>query len=167
MKKALSFIWNKFEEILIFVFFLIIMLTVTLQIFNREFIGATIIWTEELARFFYVWIAYVGFAYVVKKRNNLRIDVLLEYVGEKGRNIYSLIEHLITLVFAVWMFIVFCDYIVFTSATMAPALRIPIRYFYIMLPISMVMLFVRTTVCFIQDIMALGQKKVAKSEEVN
>ena len=30
--------------------FLVIMLTVTFQIINREFIGATIVWTEELAR---------------------------------------------------------------------------------------------------------------------
>ena len=166
MKKKLLYLWDKFEELLIFALFLAIMATVTLQIVNREFIGATILWTEELARFMYIWVAYIGFAYVMKKRKNLRIDVVLEYMSPKARNVFSLVEHLITLVVAVWLFIVFVNYIEFTKLTVAPALRFPIRYVYIIFPISMVMLFVRTVVCTIEDAKALFCKVADKEEEV-
>jgi len=166
MKKKLLYLWDKFEELLIFALFLLIMATVTLQIVNREFIGATLLWTEELARFLYIWVAYIGFAYVMKKRKNLRIDVILEYMSPKARNAFSLVEHLITLVVAVWLFVIFVDYIEFTKLTVAPALRFPIRYVYIIFPISQVMLFVRTVVCTIEDAKALFCKKSVKEEEV-
>ena len=54
-------------------------LTVTLtvlQVFYRYMLGASLAWTEELARFTFVWSVFLGFAVLLAREQHMRLDML-------------------------------------------------------------------------------------------
>lgn len=159
MKKILLYIWKNLEEIAVFILFCFIMATVTLQIVNRKFIGLTLLWTEELARFLYIWVAFVGWAYVTKKRKALRIELLPDALSPRLRALFDMAEDVIVLGLGAWLMSVFIGYIQFTWRTVAPALRFPIRFVYIIFPIGMGLMFIRAAACLVQDAKRLANGK--------
>jgi C4-dicarboxylate transporter DctM subunit len=54
---------------------LTVMLTV-LQVFYRYMLGASLAWTEELARFTFVWSVFLGFAVLLAREQHMRLDML-------------------------------------------------------------------------------------------
>jgi len=58
-------------------FLLLLMFAVTLlQIVARVILKESSVWSEELARFLFVWIVFVGAAALVRDENHIRITVL-------------------------------------------------------------------------------------------
>ena len=47
-----------------------------LQVFYRYILGASIAWTEELARFAFVWSVFLGFAVLIGREQHMRLDML-------------------------------------------------------------------------------------------
>lgn len=66
-----------------------IILIITFQTFYR-YIGAHFsagaagaIWTEELARFIFIWISYLAIPAAIKKRNNIRVDIIYDRLSPR------------------------------------------------------------------------------------
>lgn len=73
-------------------------------VFTRYIIGFQAIWTEELARFFLIWMTMTGCSVAWYNGNLTRFTVVLDRMPEGGRRIQ---EILITLLVAAYMTI-FC-----------------------------------------------------------
>lgn len=80
------FIWLNahVEKPFLFMGMLSIILIITFQTFYR-YIGAYLgegaagaIWTEELARFIFIWISYLAIPIAIQKRNNIRVDIIYD-----------------------------------------------------------------------------------------
>jgi TRAP-type C4-dicarboxylate transport system permease small subunit len=59
---------NKIEEGFIMVCFAIMALVLALQIFMRYVMNMPLIWSEELARYIFVWATFIGAGYGVRKK---------------------------------------------------------------------------------------------------
>lgn len=81
---AINWLDENFEKPFLFAGMLSIILIITFQTFYR-YIGtyfsadaAGAIWTEELARFIFIWISYLAIPAAIKKRNNIRVDIIYD-----------------------------------------------------------------------------------------
>src|SRR5665648_1208808 len=99
--KVLKLLDRRFEEYVVVVGFLFFTLLITLQVINRYVlsfieIGSISTWSEELARYTFIWIAYVGAALVIKKRGNINVDGIVRKLPVSWRQCLNLVGSLLT-----------------------------------------------------------------------
>jgi C4-dicarboxylate transporter DctM subunit len=83
---AIKWLDENLEKPFLFLGMLSIILIITFQTFYR-YVGAYFaegaagaIWTEELARFIFIWISYLAIPVAIKKRNNIRVDIIYDRI---------------------------------------------------------------------------------------
>ncbi len=80
-------------------FLLAIMFLITLwQIVARFFPGTTV-WSEELARFVFVWIVFLGAGTLMRDEEHIRIGVISERLGATGRLVFRILCALLVIPF--------------------------------------------------------------------
>lgn len=123
--------------------FTILVICVVWQVVSRFILGTPSTTTDEIARFLFMWIAFVGAAYTLGQKRHLAIDVMsLMLEGKAQRNVRALVIVIVAAFVSVVM--VYGGYELMTktleSGQMTPALRLPMGYVYGAIPFSGVMM---------------------------
>ncbi len=71
------------ERWLLLVFYAMIVATIVVEVVRRFVLSYSSIWGEEVARYAFIYLAWVGAAAAVKDRAHIRIDVLLTMVPNR------------------------------------------------------------------------------------
>ena len=82
------------------------LITVLWGVCARYIMDSPSSWTEELARFFLIWVSMLGAAYVSGKRDHITIDLWPEHVIKKYGRIMDLSVSLVIILFVFAVFIV-------------------------------------------------------------
>ena len=82
----------------------LVVLTVFVEVFRRFFLSYSSIWSEEIARYAFIYITWIGAAAAVKERAHIRIDVLLPFLPNKWQAILYIFGDMITLILALIAF---------------------------------------------------------------
>ncbi|SFC91500.1 TRAP transporter small permease [Zunongwangia sp. SCSIO 43204] len=96
-------------------------------------------WTEELARFFLIWVSMLGAAYVSGKRDHITIDLWPEKLIKKYGKMMDVSVSLVIILFVFAVFIVGgirYIYVSFKLWQTSAALEIPMGYIYLILPLT-------------------------------
>ena len=113
-------------------------LILMLQIIMRAFVGQSLTWAEELARYFYVGSVFLSLGCTIRKNNILRVDLLLQMLPVKLQAVVNVLLDLLNVV----LFAYLCWYAVSTvqgvqvSGQTSPALEIPMYLIYWVIPIG-------------------------------
>ena len=83
MFKKISLIYDRLEEVVPVILFLLIFALMSVQIFTRYLLHFTLPWNIELSRYTFVWLTFLGAAYVRKQHSHIKIEILYNYVNEK------------------------------------------------------------------------------------
>ena len=81
---AMNWLDENFEKPFLFTGLLAIILIITFQTFYRYICtyfstdASGAIWTEELARFIFIWISYLAIPAAIKTRRNIRVDIVYD-----------------------------------------------------------------------------------------
>lgn len=84
---------NHAEKPFLFVGMLAIILIITFQTAYRYIItkfsshAGAAVWTEELARFLFIWISYLAIPLAIKSRSNIRVDIIYDRLSERLQGI--------------------------------------------------------------------------------
>ena len=81
--------------------FVVLLLDVLWGVFTRYVMDDQARWTEELARFLMVWLAFLGAALGYSKQQHLGVDILVERMDPAARRMATRIEHAVVFLFAV------------------------------------------------------------------
>src|SRR6185295_18791179 len=99
--------WKAFNQALDFagvVVLCAIILMVVLQIYCRYILNAALDWPEEVARWCFVWIVFVGIALVQRDRGHITIDVLSSLIFRgRARLAHHVFVTAVIAVTCVWM----------------------------------------------------------------
>jgi len=79
----------------------VMIVTCTLQVLSRYVLAHPFSWTEEVARFAFIWWSFLGAAYVVRLNGHLGMDILVKVLPRKLRKAAQNLVFAITLGFAV------------------------------------------------------------------
>ncbi len=108
------------------------------------------IWTEELARFLFIWATYAAIPLTIRLRNNIRVDIIYDKLPPKVQGITWIIVDLAFMLLATCILFTSLEYLekqwLFQQYT--PALRIPYYIPYSILPLA----FGLMTIRLLQDI---------------
>lgn len=132
MKKILNWL-DENIEVYICVFLMSFMtFLIFVQVIMRYVFNSSLFWSEELARYVFIWLIYIGISYGCKLRKHIKIDAALYLFPKKVRPFVVILGDL--------LFIAFAAYIVYTgfNYSMAQiqynmrsaALKIPFQYIY-------------------------------------
>lgn len=100
--KILRHIDENLEKILCIILLAAMTLTSLLQVFART-AKVPLAWTEELARYLFIWLIYVSCSYAIKHRRHLKIEAIFLLFKSTGRKLLRLISNACFLIFTVVM----------------------------------------------------------------
>lgn len=127
---------NKYCEY--FTGFLLAILTIIIliQVFARRFFGNSLSWTEESARFLFIWIIIVGASIGIKEGFHVAINILKDKLKEKPKALLNIIINFSVLFFSALLLIAGITLSISVSKQLSPAIRINMFWIYISVPIS-------------------------------
>ena len=79
------------ERWLLLGFYAMIVATICVEVIRRFVLSYSSIWGEEIARYAFIYLAWVGASAAVKDRAHIRIDVILNYLGARTKALVYLI----------------------------------------------------------------------------
>lgn len=140
--KKLSAIVNKIVIYLCIVAFVIVIVSSSLQVFTRFVINAALPWTEELARFTFVWMSLLGGSICVKHKSHAVVTVLVNWLPTGIRSKILLVADTLVLFGAILMITEGWKMVAATGRQLSPAMYLPMSYVYLSVPLSGLAIFV-------------------------
>ena len=144
---------DTFEEILGGILMAVIFLCATFQVLNRFMLHSSAPWTEELCRYAFIWVAFLGVANGVKRGTHLNVDLIDSVLPKKVKAVLDVVLDAAFLLLMAYMLKISIDYLMRVAryGTVSVGLKIPMWIVYSILPLFTTLTMVR-----------LGEKYVRK-----
>ncbi|KPA23349.1 Sialic acid TRAP transporter permease protein SiaT [Shimia sp. SK013] len=95
--KILRAIDKNAERWLLLTFYVMLVVTMAVEVIRRELFAYSSIWGEEIVRYSFIYLAWIGAAAAVKERAHIRIDVILHYFGPRPKALFYIFGDLVML----------------------------------------------------------------------
>lgn len=95
MSQILSNLNRNAERWALLVFYVMLVATMFIEVLRREVLSYSSIWGEEIVRYSFIYLAWIGAAAAVRERGHIRIDVLMHYVGPRVKALLYLFGDLV------------------------------------------------------------------------
>lgn len=154
---TISFITNGIRWIIAFLLIGMV-ISVILTIISRYIIKISIPWTEELARYLMIWIAFLAGSLGLKKGVHVGIVFLVRKTPLRIKRYIGIISKLSMIFFFIVVTLEGYNLARFVSRQLSPALRISMAWVYSSLPISGVFFLLFLIQLLFDDIKALLMK---------
>lgn len=155
--KIIKWLDDHFEEYFLIALSVTMVFVIALQVFMRFIIGSSLTWSEELARYCFIWLVYIGISYGVKKQRHIKVDIALLALKDRGKIILGIIANLTFLTFAI--FIIFNGYKLSSEllswGQTSPALGFPMGVVYLATPVGMSLTAIRIVQQIVKQIRTL------------
>ena len=83
------------ERWLLLIFYTMLVATMFIEVLRRELLSYSSIWGEEIVRYSFIYLAWIGAAAAVRERGHIRIDVIMHYVGPRTKALLYLFGDLV------------------------------------------------------------------------
>jgi|SRR5699024_3604234 len=127
--KIINWLDEHFEEYILIILSVFTVTVIFLQVVMRYIFGNSLAWSEEIARYAFIWMIYIGVSYAVKKNKHLKVDALTMLFGDKGKLIIDILANILFFVFAA-VIAYFSFDIVGRITRESAALQIPMSWVY-------------------------------------
>jgi TRAP-type C4-dicarboxylate transport system permease small subunit len=164
--RILTWLNKHLEEYICGALLVCILSAAALQVFMRYVAQNALSWTEEFARYCFVWLAFMGTSLAAKHKDHIRITMLFEKASPTVQYIASL--------FADAMFLIFSVIITYHGAKsvmsqiafpqLSAALQIPMWIVYVACPVGFTLTAFREIQAIVSTIKE-GPSKFTKAEE--
>lgn len=94
-------------------------------------IGAPLSWSEESARYMFVWLTYIALSQAVRKRKQISVDILPLILGDTGKKVIRVISNILCIVFFAVIF--YCGFDVMNKFILMPQ-KSPAMHINMMIP---------------------------------
>jgi TRAP-type C4-dicarboxylate transport system permease small subunit len=115
-----------------------------LQIAFRYVLNAPLVWTEELARYLYIWACYLGAAVALRRGNHIAIALVLERLPRPLGGLVTLGTQALALVFLGALTVLGLELMTRTHTIEAITLPIPWSVIYAAAPVAATLMFLQT-----------------------
>jgi TRAP-type C4-dicarboxylate transport system permease small subunit len=96
----LKIIDKNLEEVLLVFLLSLMSVLIGVQIVMRYVVGESLTWSEELARYCFIWATYIGVSYAVKVGAHIRVDAVTNMLPVSTRRYVNLFSYFMFIVFA-------------------------------------------------------------------
>ena len=162
----LRWIDDNLEKPILFIGMLAIILIITFQTGYRyiitEVLGKTggAVWTEELARYIFIWISYLAIPLAIKNRSNIRVDIVYDRLPQRWQKISWIIVDICFFALSAVVFLKGIEHIqmLFEFPQTTAALQMPFYIPYMILPVGFGLMSIRIIQDFVKQAKEIGLK---------
>ncbi len=148
-----------FEEAIVVALMAMMSVLIGVQIFMRYVMGASLSWSEELSRYFFIWATYVGIAYAVRKDAHIRVTMGTDLLSAKGQTYVRILTHVIFGAFA--LFVMYQGWFMvektFRFGQKSASLGMPMGIIYLAPFSGFLLVVLRLIQAIVVDLRAVGQ----------
>jgi TRAP-type C4-dicarboxylate transport system permease small subunit len=138
LKKALLFLNDKFEELFLVSTLSFSVVLIFIQVVLRYVFNNSLSWSEELARYLFIWQAWIAASFATKLSRHICLDIVINLCSRRVQTVLYWLAHAIWLGFA--LYITYKSAIlantIFSRGTVSAAMHIRIGWVYLAVPVS-------------------------------
>ena len=118
--------WN-FEEIQGIVLTILMVIIMGVQVNARYVFNNSLSWSEEFARYIFIWLAFISIGYCVNRNSSIKVMIVIQLLPQKLQTAFAYLEDIIVIAFYLFMTKAAWDYLMVsvTSGQVSPAMHIP------------------------------------------
>ncbi len=130
------------ERWALLVFYVMLVMTMAVEVLRREIFAYSSIWGEEIVRYSFIYLAWIGAAAAVKDRAHIRIDVVMHYLGPRTKTLLYIFGDLA--MFGVAAIALYWSWetvhVSWKFGSVSHGLRISMVYFFMAVPLGFALL---------------------------
>lgn len=136
---------DNFEEYFCVWSLAIMTVLVFIQVIMRYVFQNSLSWSEELARYIFLWLSWIGASYAVKERSHFRVEMFADLFKGKTRKVFEL--------FVLLTWFGFCLFLAYqgslitrhliTRGQISAAMEIPMAWPYASVPVGSALMALR------------------------
>ncbi len=153
--KAARYVVANMAEILTCAFTLLMILTTLANVLARYVFNSPFQWAEELARYSFIWVVFLGAAACTKKKRHIVIDGLVVAMPLRVQRLLAVLVDVVTLLMMAIILYFGCQLVAHGGQTTAE-LRIPKSVVYSVIPVSAMLALLYSLADLRQDVRALA-----------
>lgn len=116
--------------------------TIFTQVFSRYVLQSSIPWTEEVARYILVYIAFVGGALAVFEKSHLRVEIVVEMLPLRAQQALHIFSTTLIAVIAALLVYYGGRFTLLARNTISPAIDQPMALIYVIMPVAGVLMLI-------------------------
>lgn len=124
-----------FCKTIIFVAFIIIIVSASIQVFYRFVLDKSFSWTDELCRYGMIWITFVGAGYAVRTHQHIAVDLLKNYVPAKFGAVLDQINSVLTFLLGIILTYFGGKLSLMNMTQLSPGLKLSMGFMYGSIPL--------------------------------
>jgi len=148
---------NNLERWLCLAFYVMVVMVLCLEVIQRFGLTYSTIWGEEIARYCFIYLAWIGAAYAVKDRAHLRIDILVDGMPNRIKAAIYIFGGLLAIGLACLAFYLSIHplQVAMKYNSLTAGLRVPFWIFKLAIPIGFGLIILRLIQALIRDVQSL------------
>ncbi|MEP2031264.1 MAG: TRAP transporter small permease [Paracoccaceae bacterium] len=154
MQGILSALNKNAERWALLFFYVLLVATMAIEVIRREVFSYSSIWGEEVVRYAFIYLAWIGAASAVRERAHIRIDVIMHYVPTQVKTLLYILGDLVML--AVALIALFWSFetvmVSWKFGSVSHGLRISMVWFLAAVPIGFSLMVFRLIQSLLRDI---------------
>lgn len=145
MKRILAFIDDKFEEIIGVTVLGVVVTLIFLGVVLRLIFTSGLPWQEELSRFGFVFVCYLGASYGIKSQDHIRITFVADALPKGAQKVLRVITDIVWIGFNIFIVIISLNVYQHMRNFRGESgiLKIPLHYVFLTIPVGFALLTLR------------------------
>lgn len=142
------------ERWALLVFYTLLVATMAVEVVRREVFAYSSIWGEEIVRYAFIYLAWIGASVAVRERAHIRIDVIFNYVSPRMKALLYIFGDLVMFTIAVlalyWSFETVT--VSWKFGSVSHGLRVSMVWFLMAVPVGFGLMIFRLVQSFVRDL---------------
>ncbi len=153
-QSTLSKLDRNLERWALLIFYSMLVITMAVEVLRREVFSYSSVWGEEIVRYSFIYLVWIGAAAAVRERAHIRIDVIFEFCSARVKALLYLFGDLVMLVVACFALYYSWESLMVTLkyGSVSHGLRLPMVWFLSAVPIGFTLLLYRLAQSIFRDL---------------
>lgn len=141
MKKIFLFLDKHMEEIILVFGVITMILLIFFQVAMRYLFNNSLAWSEELARYIFIWQVWLAVPYTVIRGRHIRLELLPDKLGATGKFILDMIFFFVSAGFFAFLSFQSISIVqgIITMNQLTPVMQIPKWICYLSVPVGSIL----------------------------
>ena len=140
--KTLRFFFVDLVEFVLVSIMVALCVDIFIGVYTRYVMGEATYWHEEVARYLFIWMVFLGAAVAVRRRMHYVVHLIVDRFGGGGKHLTSIFCWLLVMGFSVFLIIQGLKVMEGVSVQVSPALELNLSWVFLAVPVNGVLSFI-------------------------
>ncbi|MGI6449153.1 MAG: TRAP transporter small permease [Desulfitobacteriia bacterium] len=139
--------------------FSIMIICCVLQVFTRYVLNSSLSWTEELARYTFIWANLLAASFCIKTNSHARVTVIFDALPTSIQRIFISVTQVLIMGMAGVMIVQGLKLAAMTQNQLSPAIGLHVSLVYLAIPVSGIFIIFYTVINVINAVKGIPEKE--------